>query len=239
VSVDPLVLMAEVDRATERLLRTVTGLDGDAAVAAPSLLPGWTRGHVLAHISRNADGLTNLLTWARTGMMTPQYASPDQRERDITAGAPRGLADHLADVRDSAARFADAAARMPVEAWTAVLDVPGSPQPAARVVWRRLREVEVHHVDLAAHYGPGDWPVAFGHRLLHEVVAGFADRDDAPALVLCPEDSGHELAIGERDGAPRVTGTACALAAWLIGRSGGGGLRVSPEGPLPTPPTWI
>jgi len=34
----------------------------DADVRAPSLLPGWTRGHVLSHIARNADGITRTLT---------------------------------------------------------------------------------------------------------------------------------------------------------------------------------
>jgi maleylpyruvate isomerase len=239
VSVDPLVLVKEVDRATDRLLRTVAALDGDAAVAASSLLPGWTRGHVLAHVSRNAEGLGNLLAWARTGVVTPQYASPGQRERDIAGGAPRGRDAQLADLRESAGRFAAAAASMPAGAWTAVLDIPGARQPAAYVVWRRLREVEVHHVDLGAGYTPADWPAAFGHRLLHEVVAGFTGRGDAPGLVLCPTDSGHELTVGEPAGAPAVAGTASALAAWLIGRTAGDDLTVSPPGALPALPVWM
>jgi maleylpyruvate isomerase len=239
VTVDPLALMAEVDRATERLLSTVAAFDGDRAVNAPSLLPGWTRGHVLAHVARNADGLTNLLTWARTGVMTPQYADADQREADIAAGAPRPPTEQLADVRRSAARFADAAAQMPAAAWSVLLDIPGAPQRAARVVWRRLREVEVHHVDLGAGYTSADWPEAFSHRLLHEVVTGFADRSDAPALRLRPEGLGHELVIGDATGAPTVSGPAHALAAWLTGRSSGAGLTISPDGPLPTPPSWM
>jgi DNA-binding CsgD family transcriptional regulator len=36
----------------------------DAEAREPSLLPGWTRGHVLTHVARNADALTNLLSWA-------------------------------------------------------------------------------------------------------------------------------------------------------------------------------
>jgi maleylpyruvate isomerase len=235
--------MAEVDRATDRLLHTVATLAGSgsdmAAVDASSLLPGWTRGHVLAHVARNADGLTNLLTWARTGVMTPQYAHPEQREADIVAGAPRPPVEQLADVRESAARFADAAAQMPVEAWSALLDIPGAPQRAARVVWRRLREVEVHHVDLDAGYTSAEWPDAFSHRLLHEVVTGFADRTDAPPIRLRPDDLGHELVVGEPDGAPTVSGPAHALAAWLTGRSSGAGLAITPDGPRPTPPAWM
>jgi maleylpyruvate isomerase len=238
VTADPLVLIAEVDRATDRLLTTVTALD-DAAVAAPSALPGWTRGHVLTHLARNADGLTNLLRWARTGVVTPQYAGLEQRDADIEAGAPRPHAAQLADVRDSAARYAEAAAQLTAEMWLTVLQIPDAPQPAAYGVWRRLREVEVHHVDLAAGYTPADWPDAFSHRLLHEIVTGLDKRDDAPTVVLHAVDTGHEFALGERGSTPTVTGPAYALAAWLTGRAPGDGLTVSPDGPLPTPPTWM
>ena len=72
--------------ATERLLTTATALS-DAQVREPSSLPGWTRGHVLTHIARNADGLGNLLIWARTGTETPMYPSARSRGDDIEAGA--------------------------------------------------------------------------------------------------------------------------------------------------------
>ena len=74
-------------------------------------------------------------------------------------------------------RFADAAAAMPAEAWT--FHLPSTGQSAAAVPWARLREVEVHHVDLGAGYTPADWPDAFALRLLREIVGG-ADRDGPP-----------------------------------------------------------
>jgi maleylpyruvate isomerase len=49
--------------ATDRVLATATALS-DAQAREPSLLPGWTRGHLLTHIARNADGMVNLLRWA-------------------------------------------------------------------------------------------------------------------------------------------------------------------------------
>ena len=52
---------------TERLLASAAALS-DAQLREPSPLPGWSRGHVLSHIARNADGLRNLLIWARTGI---------------------------------------------------------------------------------------------------------------------------------------------------------------------------
>ena len=239
MTIDPLLLTGEVDDATARLLRTVTPFDA-ADVAAASLLPGWTRGHVLTHLARNADGFVNLLTAARTGERIPMYASVAARAADIEAGAARPPAAHLDDLRRSADRFAEAVAAMPTEAWTAPVETPRGPRVAALLVWGRLREVEVHHVDLAAGYRPADWPEAFSHRLLHEVANDLADRPAVPAMVLRFAGSGrHELSIGDPEGAPAVTGPAPELAAWLIGRGTGDVLTVTPDGPLPTPPEWI
>ncbi|MEU2614975.1 maleylpyruvate isomerase family mycothiol-dependent enzyme [Micromonospora sp. NPDC007271] len=235
---DPLLLTGEVDDATARLLRTVTAFDA-ADVAAASLLPGWTRGHVLTHLARNADGFVNLLTAARTGDPIPMYASAEARSADIGAGAGRTPADLLDDLRRSAERFAAAVEAMPVEAWAATVQTRRGPWPAAMLVWGRLREVEVHHVDLAAGYRPTDWPEAFAQRLLHEVATGLADNPAAPAMVLRFDGFRHEIVVGEPAGAPTVTGPARELAAWLIGRSAGEVLTVTPDGPLPTPPEWI
>jgi len=238
VTSDPLLLTGEVDAATDRLLRTVAAFDA-ADVAAASPLPGWTRGHVLTHLARNADGFVNLLTAARTGEPIPMYASADARATDIEAGAGRAPADLLDDLRRSAERFAAAVDAMPVEAWAATVQTRRGPWPAAMLVWGRLREVEVHHVDLAAGYRPGDWPDAFAQRLLHEVATGLADNPEAPAMVLRFDGVRHEIVVGEPAGAPTITGAAPELAAWLIGRSAGEVLSVTPDGPLPTPPGWI
>lgn len=235
---DPLLLTGEVEDATDRLLRTVAGLAA-ADVAGPSLLPRWTRGHVLTHLARNADAFVNLLTTARTGEPIPMYASPQARAADIEAGADRSPADLLDDLRGSSARFAAAVEAMPVAAWAATVQTRRGPWPAATLVWGRLREIEVHHVDLDAGYRPADWPEAFAQRLLHEVATGLADNPDAPAMVLRFDGVRQELVVGDPEGAPTVTGPAPELAAWLTGRSAGEVLTVTPDGPLPTPPEWI
>lgn len=235
---DPLLLTGELDQATAKLLDAVSGF-GPADVAAASLLPGWTRGHVLTHLARNADGFVNLLTAARTGEPIPMYASPQARAADIEAGSDRSAADLLADLRHSAERFTAAVAAMPVEAWAATVQTRRGPWPAAMLVWGRLREVEVHHVDLAAGYRPAHWPDAFAQRLLHEVVTGLAGNPAAPAMVLRFDGVRHELVVGDPEGAPTITGPAPELAAWLTGRSAGEVLTVTPDGPLPTPPEWI
>ncbi|MFC7548573.1 maleylpyruvate isomerase family mycothiol-dependent enzyme [Plantactinospora sp. GCM10030261] len=237
MTVDPLVLVVEVDRATDRLLDTATRLD-EPAVRGPSLLPGWSRGHVLTHLARQADAQVNMLTSARTGEHLPAYRSEEARAADIAAGADRSPADLLADLRTATERLTDAIEAMPPEAWAATVTGRRGPQPAATLMWARLREVEVHHVDLDAGYAPADWPAAFAHHLLHEVVADLGRRPDAPAMVLRPAD-GRELTVGEPEGAPTISGPAPVLAAWLVGRSGAAGLTVTPDDALPTPPEWI
>ncbi len=95
--------LADLEMATRRLLATAALLT-DAQVREPSRLPGWTRGHVLTHLARNADGCCNLLAWARTGTETPMYPSEAARDAAIAAGAGRRAADIAADARDSARR---------------------------------------------------------------------------------------------------------------------------------------
>jgi maleylpyruvate isomerase len=235
MSVDPLILLPEIDRATGRLLATARTLD-DRAVAAPSLLAGWSRGHVLTHLARNADAAVRLLTQARTGDECPQYASVEQRDADIAAGAGRPARDHVADLTTSAARIDEAVAQMAPASWAATIDwLDGRSTPAAYVMWARLREVEVHHTDLDAGYPPGDWPAPFVHRLLHELAADRAGM--MVATRLRATDLDHELTVGA-DPAVTVSGHGYAIAAWLAGRGGDTELTVTPPGPLPTVPIW-
>ena len=226
-----------VAEAPDRLLATVGALD-DAQSREPSLLPGWTRGHVLTHIARNADGLANLLRWARTGIETPMYTSAEARTADIEAGAGRVMADLASDVRESAAAFAAEAASMPDGAWAEqVRALQGPVFPAYIVLERRRSEVEIHHVDLAAGYRPGDWPQDFVADALPGVAGSFAGRADTPSCLVWPEGSPESFRIGpDLPGPPsvRVHGQPAELLAWLLGRDDGSGLQV--PGGLATPP---
>jgi len=227
--------------ATGRLLATATTLS-DAQVREPSLLPGWTRGHVLTHIARNADGLGNLLRWARAGTEIPMYASAEARSKDIEAGSGRPAADLVTDVRESAAAFAAEAATVPDGAWTVqVRALNGPPFPAIGVLDRRLSEVEIHHVDLAAGYTPGDWPADFVTDALSRVADSFTGRDDAPRCLIWADGAPHGYRIGpEHPDTPRVIvhGPAADVLAWLIGRGSGAGLQVTGQADAPVIPPW-
>jgi maleylpyruvate isomerase len=235
--------MACIAEATDRLLASAGALT-DTGVREPSLLPGWTRGHVLTHIARNADGLGNLLRWARTGITTPMYASREARRADIEAGAGRSAADLAADVQATAIAFAAEAASLPDEAWGAqVQGLAGPPIPGRGALDWRLREVEIHHVDLAVGYRPGDWPGEFVTASLPGVAGEFVGREDTPSCLLQPDGSGlGPLQIGPEQPTGQqvlVRGSPARLLAWLIGRDDGNGLQVSPDGAaLPVLPPW-
>ena len=232
----PEPVLAAIHEATERLLRTADLLREDD-VRAPSLLPGWSRGHVLTHLARNADSTRNLLRWARTGVETPDYASAEARAADIETGAGRPAAALVADVRDSAARLAADHARMPPQAWEhPVRWTIGGPGPVRRAVPARLQEVLIHHVDLDAGYTPADWPDDFVGDLLGRVARSFSARGNVPAMRLHTEDTGLRHHIGSGDDAVEIGGPAHAVLAWLIGRSHGGDLSTAGRRPLPVVP---
>ena len=154
-------LSDQIDDATQRLLGTARVL-AEPDLRQPSLLPGWTRAHVLAHLARGADAIRNLLIGARSGRSRPAYASGESREADIQHGARLKAKELMADVAGSAMAFRIITRQLPDEAWqfpVRILD--SAPFPAARLLTRRLVEVELHHCDLGAGYGPDDWPAAF------------------------------------------------------------------------------
>ena len=163
-------LSDQVDGATQRLLDDARTLS-EADLRAASLLPGWTRAHVLVHVARDADAMRNLLTGARTGQARPAYASARARDAEIEQGAAIGAADLMTDLADSAMALRAVARRLPDEAWQVqVLLLDPVPFPAAWLLTRRLAEVELHHCDLGTGYGAADWPAAFAAMELPEPV---------------------------------------------------------------------
>jgi maleylpyruvate isomerase len=154
-------LSDQIDDATQRLLSTARVIP-ESGLRAPSMLPGWTRAHVLAHLARSADAMRSLLIGARDGQDRPAYASAEARAADIEQGASQQPADLAADVASAAMALRTFAARLPDPAWQVQVQVPGSaPFPAGQLLVRRLVEVELHHCDLGLSYRPADWPSTF------------------------------------------------------------------------------
>ena len=110
---------------------------------------------------------------------------------------------------------------------------PGGPDFALRnVVLMRLREVEIHHADLAAGYAPDDWSEGFRVVLLESMTK----RPYPAAFTVRPTDLDGAWHYGG-EGGPVVSGTSAALGWWLTGRGAGEGL-VSDDGELPEVEAW-
>jgi maleylpyruvate isomerase len=233
---DPAGVLDQIAAASEHLFDTVARFS-DADVRGPSLLPGWSRGHVLTHLARNADGGSHLLVWARTGVETPEYPSMAARAEQIEAGAGRSANALLADIRDSAARFAAEYARMPTAAWGRVVRwTGGHERPAARAADSRLCEVLVHHVDLCAGYTAAQWPATFTEDMLRRVVASFNGRSDSPAMRLHATDGDAWYEVGRAHDIQTIHGSKASLLAWLMGRTKATDLTTQDGAALPEPP---
>ena len=207
---------------------------------APSLVPGWTRRHVVAHVGLNARALTRLTEWAATGVETPMYASPEERDQEIElaatlpARALRNLSAHAAVHLDVEWRD------LTEEAWRAsVRTALGRVVPASETVWMRTREVWVHAVDLDDGGSFADFPAELVDALLADVVGAWQRRPDSaglPAAVLEPIDREHPVPVGPPGGTLR--GTAAALARWATGR-GSAGVLASGTAEVPPAPRWL
>ncbi|WP_431783940.1 maleylpyruvate isomerase family mycothiol-dependent enzyme [Streptomyces chumphonensis] len=216
----------------------------DALLTEPSHLPGWTRGHVLAHLARNADALVNVLEGR------PMYVSAEARDADIERDAPRPLAAQLDDLRATARRLDEVLARYASGdggAWEQTVELRnGVTDRAGAIPFRRQVEVELHHLDLDLGHGPDALPAAFTERLTTYLARRFSGNAEVPATELRTDDGrswrtgraaepGGPDGLGDATGPVVVTGSARALACWLAGRTPGTGLSAS-TGTLPVLP---
>lgn len=226
------VTLAHLEAETDRVVATAVSFRNDA-VLAPSLCDGWSRGHVLSHLARNAEALQRVCAAALSGSGDTMYDSNETRDAEILEGARRSARDLAEDVRDTAARLAPAIARMgPEHAGLTVERTPGGGLvPVGLVPYLRLRELVLHHVDLDAGFGFGHLSPEIATLLLAETVARLRDSADVPGLQLGTHE-GDTYVVG--DGAASVSGSRAGMLLWL---TRGIGRDVESDGPLPTLPS--
>jgi len=229
--------LALARRGTAYFARRLMELDDDA-FDVPSLLPGWKRRHVVAHVGYNARAVARLVEWARTGVESPMYASETQRWDEIVWGATlpiralRNLVDHAAvhlsvEWRDLVGSQWDAE----------VVTAQGRTVPARETAWMRAKEVWVHAVDLDNGGSFLDFPDEMIDGVVADVFRTWTRRGEPGAVALRATDRDLGApAYGE--GGPVVEGAAADLARWLAGR-GARRLRVVGGGELPAIARWF
>ena len=203
--------------ATTRYLEALTQLDDESA-GRPSVLPGWSRGHVVAHLSRNADAFTQVLTQVSSGEPASMYASNEARDSDIdevAALSPSALRERLLA---SSGLFAESVGHLTEEGWAEEIErVPGGMHfTVASIPARRRTEVEIHHADLGLAYTCDDWPGDFCAALIPVMTARLQDRDQGFTVVATDLNRSWDVA----GGGPEISGTGGHLGWWLSGRGG-------------------
>ncbi|GEP37680.1 maleylpyruvate isomerase [Nocardioides psychrotolerans] len=143
--------------AYQRLVETTAGLT-DHQSASPSRLPTWSVGHVLTHLARNADGHSRRLHGALLGKDVPKYeGGGEQRSQEINEGAGRPAAEVLADLEASQRRLEDLFSESSAAGWPNTLMLGHTRYGPRGCPAHRLREIEMHHVDLGLGYEPANW----------------------------------------------------------------------------------
>lgn len=170
----------------------------DAQAKEPSLLPGWSRGHLLTHLARNADSIVRRLEGAMRNEIADQYLGGEQgRAQEIEAGANRSAEELIADLSGASAAVDAAFAAMPNDAWERLgRSYTGAESPVSGLALTRWKEVEIHLLDLDLGYGPSDWPDAFVESALPGVLRSLKRRADTHALLA--------WAINRSAGAPEL-----------------------------------
>ncbi|MDV9174774.1 maleylpyruvate isomerase family mycothiol-dependent enzyme [Streptomyces sp. W16] len=225
---------------TELLVHATTRLD-EAAYDAPSLLPGWSRKHVVAHVAANADALANLVHWAATGTPTPMYASPEERATGIREGARQPGTRLTEWLRLSSDALEKAMDVLDENRWASrVLTAQGRTVAATEIPWLRSREVWVHAVDLGSGIDFTALPADFLAALCDDIVT---KRGGAPGpeVVLRPTDMPVRWYLPgapDEDGAAvTVMGPLSEIAAYLAGRPHGATTLGS--APVPDLSAWL
>ncbi len=162
--ITPEALPAELHKAAGTVTRLLAKLD-DSSVAEPSELPGWTRGHVLAHLTGISNAMARQLEYARRGETVELYdGGMDGRTKAIELAAGHSLARHTESVTAALGSAIAAFDALGPDDWQARIAYrDGTVFDGGLALWR---ELTIHASDLGLGFGPETWSRAFCEHLI-------------------------------------------------------------------------
>lgn len=202
----------EVAAAQREFLTAASSLD-EAALRDPSLLPGWTRAHVLAHMATLADVFARQAEAASRDEKMPVYDSADARETAIAVGARWSLSEVREQLERAFARI-DRAWPTTQEGWDSPVTYRNETVEAVLLGW--WRETSIHLADLDVDRGYETWSVPLCRHLWSFLTQRLPGDE---AFVLSSTD--HEVRVevgGGSYGAVEIAGRLVDITAWLAGR---------------------
>lgn len=186
----------------------------ESDVSAPSELPGWTRGHVLAHITGISNAMARQLEFASRGETVELYDGGfDGRTKAIELAAGHSIAEHVTAIREAITRALTAFDHLNDAGWQVPIAYRGGVVfDGGLALWR---ELVIHASDLGTGRGPETWNRSFCEHLLDFLAERVPDdqRFVLQPLGLPPVTigSGHRSIV--------VSGMLTDIAAWLAGRA--------------------
>lgn len=199
---------------THERVRTVLETLTDEQVAGASRLPGWTRGHVLAHMAGFGEGAIRQVERAIARHEPGEFYDGGQAARnaaiDASAGAP--CAAHAARLGAAMDRWEGLVDLLEPE--LAARPTAYRDRPVGALVLSWWREMSIHLTDLDLGVTHTFWGAA-----LREHLTGYlgARLPEGVQLDLEPTDVDEPRRVGQGS-VLRLRGTANDLVAWLAGR---------------------
>jgi len=161
----------------------------------PSLLPRYSRGHLVTHLANKAEAHVVILGGPAAGEIRQLHPDGYDPDRAADLGATRSASELRSDLAQSFKRLEAAWDGLDPSLWDRPGIVAAGRRTMAEIVTHHLRNVEVHHVDLDIGYQVSDWPPIFvegelvkrlrslSHRADHaDLLAWLLGRAPAPEL---------------------------------------------------------
>ncbi len=176
---------ADIDacRAGHRRLLVALGPLTDADFRAPSRLPRYSRGHVVAHLTNKATAHIRLFGGPAADEVRHLHPEGYDADRAAEVAAARSAEELRTDLEQSLAGVEAAWDEVGPGQWDHLGIMTAGPRTLAEIVGHHLRNVEVHHVDLDVGYEVADWPPAFVDGELARRLRGLTDRADRADLL--------------------------------------------------------
>ena len=168
--------------AHQRLLTGLAPLSDDD-LRAPSLLPDYSRAHVVAHVINKTNPHVSLFAGPPAGEVRRLHPDGHDTDHAADAGARRSAPELRADLERSFEQLEAAWAALEDSLWERQAIMTPGPRTMDEIVAHHLRNVEVHHVDLDIGYRPSDWPACFVERELAKRLRGLPDRTEHADLL--------------------------------------------------------
>lgn len=148
----------------QRLLQALDGFT-DEQCRQPSMLPGWSRSHVLSHLANNAYSHVRMFEAASRGEETEQYeGGMATRTAQIESWSSLSAHELVGHVRASIYALEGAWASATPTTWSGFgikSHAGGGRVAITDLILMRWCESEVHHVDLNIGFGADDWDQNF------------------------------------------------------------------------------